>query len=58
MTDDIGRLIRTAAPGDAAGLAGVEDAVWSRVSERVRVRLTESDGRDGVWLVDADPETP
>ncbi|HRO33972.1 MAG TPA: hypothetical protein PLQ03_11230 [Brevundimonas sp.] len=38
MTDDIGRLIRTAAPGDAAGLAGVEDAVWSRVSERVRVR--------------------
>ena len=34
MTDDIERLIRMAAPGDAAGLAGVEDAVWSRVSER------------------------
>ena len=34
MTDDIERLIRTAAPDDAAGLAGVEDAVWSRVSER------------------------
>ena len=38
MTDDIERLIRTAAPGDAARLAGVEDAVWSRVKERARVR--------------------
>lgn len=32
MTDDIHRLIGTAG-GDAAGLAGLEDAVWSRVSE-------------------------
>ena len=34
MTDDIERLIRTAAPGDAAGLAGVEDAVWARIGRR------------------------
>ena len=26
--------------------------------ERVRVRLDESDGQDGVWLTDADAETP
>ena len=37
MTDDIERLIRTAAPGDATGLARVEDAVWSRVRDRARV---------------------
>ena len=34
MTDDIERLVRTAAPGDAPGLAGVEDAVWARIGER------------------------
>ena len=34
MTDDIERLIGAAAPGDAARLAGVEDAVWSRIGER------------------------
>lgn len=34
MTDDIDRLIRTAAPVDTARLAGMEGAVWTRVSER------------------------
>lgn len=34
MTDDIDRLIGAAAPGDAALLAGVEEAVWARVGER------------------------
>lgn len=34
MADDIDRLIGAAAPGDAARLAGVEDAVWARVGER------------------------
>ena len=34
MNDDIERLIRTATPGGAVGLAGLEDAVWSRVRER------------------------
>ena len=34
MTDDIERLLRTAAPVDTAELAGMEDAVWTRVSER------------------------
>jgi hypothetical protein len=34
MTDDMERLIGAALPGDVAGLDGVEDAVWSRVSAR------------------------
>ena len=34
MTDDMNRLIGAVAPGDAARLAGVEDAVWARISER------------------------
>lgn len=34
MTDDINRLIGATAPGDAARLAGVEDAVWARIGER------------------------
>lgn len=34
MTDDLERLIGMVAPGDAARLAGVEDAVWARISER------------------------
>lgn len=34
MADDIDRLIGAAAPGDAARLAGMEDAVWARVGER------------------------
>lgn len=34
MTDDMSRLIGTVAPGDAALLAGVEDAVWARIGER------------------------
>ena len=34
MTDDIQRLIGAGAPGDAARLAGMEDAVWARVGER------------------------
>lgn len=40
MTDDMERLIRTAAPDEAAGLAGMEDAVWSRVrGHRDRARM-------------------
>lgn len=34
MTDDIERLIGAVAPGEAARLAGVEDAVWARIDER------------------------
>ncbi|KQY85020.1 hypothetical protein ASD25_08495 [Brevundimonas sp. Root1423] len=34
MTDDMNRLIGAIAPGDAARLAGVEDAVWVRIGER------------------------
>ena len=34
MTDDINRLMAAVAPGDAARLDGVEDAVWARVGER------------------------
>lgn len=34
MTDDIERLIRVTAPGDAAWLDGVEDAVWARIGAR------------------------
>ena len=34
MTDDMNRLIGAVAPGDAARLAGVEDAVWARIGER------------------------
>lgn len=34
MTDDMDRLIGAIAPGDDARLAGVEDAVWTRVGER------------------------
>jgi hypothetical protein len=40
MTDDIDRLIRQVAPGDVAGLAGVEEGVWARISERrARARI-------------------
>lgn len=42
MTDDIERLIGAAAPGDASRLAGVEDAVWSRIGERRdRARMSQ-----------------
>ena len=34
MTDDINRLIGATAPGDAARLSGVEDAVWARIGDR------------------------
>ena len=34
MTDDMNRLIGAVGPGDAARLAGVEDAVWARIGER------------------------
>ncbi len=34
MTDDMEKLIGTVAPGEAALLAGVEDAVWARIGER------------------------
>ena len=34
MTDDIDRLIGAVAPGEAARLAGLEDAVWRRIGER------------------------
>jgi hypothetical protein len=33
MTDDLGRLIRTVAPGNAARLADTEEAVWARIGE-------------------------
>lgn len=40
MTDDMNRLIDAAAPGDAARLAGVENAVWARVGQmRERARM-------------------
>lgn len=40
MIDDMDRLIGMVAPDDTALLAGVEDAVWARVSERKdRARL-------------------
>ncbi len=42
MTDDINRLIGATAPGDAARLAGVEDAVWARIGERRdRARMSQ-----------------
>lgn len=34
MTDDMNRLIGAVAPGDAAPLADLEDAVWARIRER------------------------
>ena len=34
MTDHIDRLIGTSDPVDTTRLAGVEDAVWARISER------------------------
>lgn len=34
MTDDLNRLIGAAVPGEAARLAGVEDAVWARIGRR------------------------
>lgn len=34
MTDNMNRLIEAVAPGDAAQLAGMEDAVWARIDER------------------------
>ena len=34
MTDDMDRLIGTSDPVDTTRLAGVEDAVWARISER------------------------
>lgn len=34
MTDDLNRLIGAVAPGEAARLSGVEDAVWARIGER------------------------
>lgn len=40
MTDDIERLLRTTAPVDTTELAGMEGAVWTRVSERrARARM-------------------
>lgn len=40
MTDDLNRLIGAVAPGDTVRLAGVEDAVWARIGERMdRARL-------------------
>ena len=45
MTDDMQRLIGAVAPGDAARLAGVEDAVWARIGERRdRARMTRVRG--------------
>ena len=39
MTDDMNRLIAAVAAGDAR-VAGVEDAVWARISERMdRARI-------------------
>lgn len=41
MTDHMERLIGAVAPHDAALLAGMEDAVWARISERKdRARMT------------------
>lgn len=34
MTDDMNGMIGAIPPSEAARLAGMEDAVWSRVSER------------------------
>ncbi|NJC42078.1 hypothetical protein GGQ87_002373 [Brevundimonas alba] len=34
MTDDMDELISAVAPGDAAQLVGMEDAVWLRIGER------------------------
>ncbi len=34
MTDDMNRLVGADAPGDAASLVGLEDAVWARISEQ------------------------
>lgn len=34
MTDDIEGFLRSVPPVDTAGLAGMEGAVWRRVSER------------------------
>ncbi len=40
MTDDMNRLIGAVAPGDAARLACVEDAVWARIGQlRERARM-------------------
>ena len=40
MIEDIERLIGAVAPGEAARLAGVEDAVWARIDEhRDRARM-------------------
>ena len=45
MTDELERLIRAETPGDAAHLAGVERAVWTRIGERQsRRRLTGVQG--------------
>ena len=42
MTDDMNRLIGAVAPGDAARLAGVEDAVWARIGHlRERARMSQ-----------------
>lgn len=42
MTDDINRLIGAIAPGDAARLSGMEDAVWTRIGERRdRARMSQ-----------------
>ena len=42
MTDDMERLIRAVAPGDAARLAGVEEAVWARGdARRESIRLSQ-----------------
>lgn len=42
MTDDMNRLIGTVDPIEAARLAGLEDAVWARISaRRDRARLDQ-----------------